>query len=237
MAHLLKLAYQLRRHRLGGWRLDRWGITLAWGASLVTVLQWLLRGQPALPAWHWLILALLILGGLGLLLLRGWAARRLYVTFEPQRQAVAPPGKALPAEDKVRLWATGHFEVEGKARILVDLTAYWRTYASREHAVLAIQRRTRFLLAHSPEEDVGMWYIFIRPDTVLGVTPGDLRFGARRSPALCVAYRHQPPAADGKRPPKPIVAALYLAFDDETTREQVWADLAADHEPAAAGTG
>ncbi len=75
-ARILRLAYQLRHHRVGSWALDRWGVTLAWGGSILIGLQWLLRGQPVLPAWHWVILALLLLGGLGLLILRGWAARR-----------------------------------------------------------------------------------------------------------------------------------------------------------------
>ena len=33
-ARILKLAYQLRLHRVGGWALDRWAVTLAWGASV-----------------------------------------------------------------------------------------------------------------------------------------------------------------------------------------------------------
>jgi hypothetical protein len=236
VARLLEFAYQLRRHRLGDWGLDRWGMTLAWGASVVILVQWLLRGRPVLPVWHWLILTLLILGGLGLLLLRKWAARRLYVEFEPQPRLVPPPGKALMPEDKIPLRATGRFEVNGRARVFADLTAYWRTYASREHALLAIQHRTRFLLAYSPGEDVGMWYIFIRPDAVKGIVPGNLCYGGRSSPALRVAYRHQPPTVEGKRPPKPIVATAYLAFDDDVAREQVWADLAMDREPEATRT-
>ena len=88
-ARIFELAYQLRLHRVGGWALDRWAVTLAWGASALILTQWAWRGQPVLPAWHWLILALLLLSGAAVMALRGWAARRSYVVFLPE------PGLAL----------------------------------------------------------------------------------------------------------------------------------------------
>jgi hypothetical protein len=228
-ARLFKLAYQLRLHRVGGWALDRWAVTLAWGASALIVTRWMLRGQPALPAWHWLILVLLVLSGTAVVILRGWAAGRSYVVFLPQPDlAPAAPAPLLP-EDKVPLRATGRFEVEGRERQFVDLTAYWRTYASREHAVLAIQQPTRFFLGHSRAEDAGMWYAFVPPAAVGEVTPGALRYGRQVRPGLRVVYRRQPPATEGKRPPKPVDAAVYLAFEDKAARERVWADLVADN--------
>lgn len=228
MAHLLKLAYQLHSHEFGGWRLDRWGVTLAWGAALVIVAQWLWRGRPDLPAWHWLVLALLVLGGLALLILRGSAAHRRYVVFVPQTGRAAPAAQPLAPDDKLSVRATGCFEVQTKVRVLADLPAYWRTYASREHAVLAIQNMGRFLgLGATPEENVGMWYIFIRPEAVLGVTAGQLTYGARTGPGLSVAYRYTRLAVEGKPPPKPVTEAVYLAFADEAARDAVWADLLA----------
>ena len=120
--------------------------------------------------------------------------------------------------------------MQGRERFFADLTAYWRTYASREHAVLAIQHPSRFLLlGHSRDEDAGMWYAFIPPAAIAEVTPGQLRYGRQVSPGLRVVYRRQPPARDGKRPPKAVVATIYLAFEDEATRVRVWADLVADN--------
>ena len=58
--------------------------------------------------------------------------------------------------------------------------------------------------------------------------PGQLRYGRQVNPGLRVVYRRQPPARDGKRPPKTVVATIYLAFADEASRARVWADLAAD---------
>ena len=142
-ARLLDLAYRLRRHRLGDWTLERWGVMLAWGATLVILAQWLVRGRPALPPWHWVILALLLLGGLTLKGLGFWAARRSFVSFAPQPDLVAPAPAALPPEEKILLHATGIFEVQSKTRFSVNLLAYWRTYASREHAILAIEHPSR----------------------------------------------------------------------------------------------
>ena len=237
-SRIFKLAYQLRLHRVGGWALDRWAVTLAWGASVFILTRWMWRGQPVLPAWHWLILALLVLSGAVVVVLRGWAARRSYVVFSPE-PGLAPPAHApLTPEDKIPLRATGRFDVQSRERLFADLPAYWRTYASREHAVLAIQHPTRFLcLSHSRDEDAGMWYAFIPPAAIARVTPGKLRYGRQVSPGLRVVYRRQPPARDGKRPPKAVVATIYLAFEDEASRARVWADLVADVDVTSAGRG
>jgi len=193
------------------------------------VTQWAWRGQPALPAWHWLILALLLVGGAAVLFLRGWAARRYYVVFITELDLAPPAPLPLLPEDKIPLRATGRFDVQSRERLFADLPAYWRTYASREHAVLAIQHPSRFFLARSRAEDAGMWYAFIPPAAITAATPGALCFGRRISPGLRVIYRRQPPAIDGKRPPKSVLATIYLAFEDEASRVRVWADLVADN--------
>jgi hypothetical protein len=226
---IFELAYRLRLHRVGGWALDRWAVTLAWGASALILMQWAWRGQPILPAWHWLILALLLLSGAAVMAARGRAARRSYVVFITEPKLTPPAPLPLQPEDKILLRATGRFDVQSKGRLFADLPAYWRTYASREHAVLAIQHPSRFLLAHSGDEDVGMWYAFIPPAAITEVTPGALRYGRRIGPGLRVTYRRQRPVPEGKRPAKAAAAAIFLAFDDNVTRARVWADLEADN--------
>lgn len=233
MPQLLYLAYQLRAHRFGDWALDRWGATLAWGASAVVVGQWLLRGRPALPIWHWLILGLLLAGGIGLLALRGWAAKRAYVVFAVDTQTSKPHPHALPPEDKVALRATGRFEVEGKTGLFADLLAYWRSFGSREHAVMAILHPHRFLgLGRIPDERLGMWYIFIQPDALIEVTPGQLTFGRQTRPALRVVHRYTPPRPEGKKAHPPVRETVYLAFEAIGARAAVWADLMADDSSA-----
>jgi hypothetical protein len=228
---ILEFAYRMNQHRIAGWRIDRWGVTLAWGAGVLILLLWLLRGMPPVSAGHWFLLALLALAGLSLLILRSWAQGRSYVAFTPQSDAAAPEAAALQPADKVLVRATGRFEVEGRPGFFADLMAYWRTFASREHAVMAIAHEARFLgVAHRPIEDVGMWYAFFRPETIESVTPGSMNFGTRAGPALRIAYRYTPAPDEGKRRArsKPARTILYLACEDEASRARIWADLLAD---------
>ena len=125
---IFRLAYQLRFHRVGGWAPDRWAVTLTWGASALILAQWAWRGQPALPAWHWLILALLLLSGAAVAVLGGWAARRSYVVFAPEPGLAPPAPLPLLPQEKIPLHATGRFDVQSRERLFADLPAYWRTY-------------------------------------------------------------------------------------------------------------
>lgn len=232
MAYILKFVYLLRSHRLGQWGLDRWTITLAWGLAAVLVLGWLLRGRPALAPWHWGVLALLLLAGGGLFVLRVWGERCGYAVFVPELQVASPGPRALAPADKVAVWATGHFEVEGHSSFLAGLQAYWRTFASREHAVMAIRHRSRFLLAgKSPEEQIGMWYIFIPADHVERIIPGRIAFGRVHGPGLRIDYRLPKDASSPGRllraGPRAAHDTVYLRFTDEAARALVWADLLA----------
>ncbi len=230
---LLKLFYNLRSHRIGEWSVDRLLVTFAWAASAFVLLRWVLRGQPPLAWWHWLILALLILGGLAIIVLARLAARHDFVRFTPQPELAPPAAVPLAPQDKVQTYATGHFEVEGKAGFFAGLLAYWRTFATREHAVMAIIHRTRFLgLAVTADAQLGMWYIFIAPETIEEARAGQLEFGGQRRPALCITYRHTAPQTAAKRLVRrlrtPVTRrAVYLAFEDTTARDRVWSDLAA----------
>jgi hypothetical protein len=232
LSRLLRTLYQLRYHEFAGWELDRWLATLTIGAGL---LVWLIgRSDPGPTAM--LESATLALVGIAVLLLRRWAAGRMYVVFRPQPECPAPSGLALDPTDKISLRVTGEFEVEGKQHFFADLLAYWRTFATREHAVMAIQHASRYLLLGSmPGRDVGMWYIFFQPAMLTGVAPGQLIWGGQGRLALRVSYNLpltvQPsllrsllrlPVETSER------RLVYLAFDDEPGRSQVWADLLAD---------
>lgn len=225
---LLRIFYQLRNHRIGEWALERVLVTAAWVVAGFVLLRWFMRGQPPLAAWHWLVLALLILGGLALFVGARLAAARRYVRFDAQPGLAPPVAAALTPQDKVQARVTGRFEVEGKAGFFADLLAYWRTFATREHAVMAIVHPSRFLgLARTAGEHVGMWYIFFHPHVIEEIAAGELNFGGQRAPALRVAYRHTPQKA-GKRSPRTTREVVYLAFEDDGARQKVWADLLAD---------
>jgi len=232
VSRLLWLAYRLRTHRLGEWPLEEWPPILTLGASAFLLVRWLWRGMPSQPAWDWAVIAMLLLAGAATLWLAAWAAGRMYVVFEPENELAPPGAQALDPEDKVMTYATGRFEVAGREHLFAGLLAYWRTFATREHTVMAIAHATRFLVAgRTPEQDVGMWYLFVRPGAIESISAGTLSFGVRRGPALRVVHRRDRDAqAETRRPGKsgPRRDTFYLSFDDASARNRVWADLLAD---------
>ena len=52
IARWYRLAYQLRTHRLGDAALDVLARNLGLAAAAIILLQWVIRGRPALPTWH-----------------------------------------------------------------------------------------------------------------------------------------------------------------------------------------
>ncbi len=226
-ARLLKLAYQLRTHKFVDTQQDVLGRNLALVAAAIILIQWLVRGRPPLPAWHWLVLALILLVALGLIVLRGWARRAGYVAFGAQPDLTKPEPLRMVPDGKEAAFATGRFEVEVKEAYLANLTAYWRTFGSREHTVMAIQHASRFLLGGLPSEMIGMWYAFFKPEDIDEVTAGTVAFGVGPRPGLQVVYRRLPPS-DGKKAKKPVRETLYLGFETDAARDRVWADLLAD---------
>lgn len=228
-AKLLWLIYQLRTHRLGEWSLLHWGKVVGRSAIGLILAQWLLRGRPAAPLEHWAILLLILAVVAALTVLDSWASRRMYVIFSPQPAVPVPAPQPLNPQDKVAVSATGEFTVEEKTRLFADLPAYWRTFASREHAIMAIVHDSRFLLlGRLPEHDLGMWYIFFTPKMCETITPGALHYGSTHRPALRITYRHTPPATSQRKPPKPTTQILYLGFADMAAQQTVWADLLSD---------
>ncbi len=230
MTRWMRVAYGLRTHRLGGWSLERWGVILALGVVALLVLRWLFRGRPPTPWWHWLGAVVLAAGACVLVALGQWAAARGYVMFMPASAPLAsPPAQALDPRDKVAVRATGRFEVETRAHYYAHLPAYWRSFASREHAVMAKVDPSRFLLiGRSSEEERGLWYIFIRPEAVRAVSAGRLAFGSDEKPALRVDYSRSEAVANGKKPARTVSETAYLAFEDVAARALVWGDLLAD---------
>ena len=205
---LFRLSYQLSNHRCNGWPLDYW---LSFALVLVAGLA-SLRVVPGARATIYAVVGVF----LGLCVLAFWARRNHYVIFSAEDSPACPgPVAPLRPSDRIELRATGRFEVEGKEHHFSERMACFRTFATREHVVMAIVPPSRFLLLGTrPESEVGMWYIFFRPEQVLDLTLGTLRFGRRPRPALravCQAEKGQ--------------ETVYLSFDDHAERQRVWADL------------
>ncbi len=217
---LFRWAYQLHRHEWNGWPLDRW----LRAALLVIGGLGPFVGRPG--GWLLALAAGILL--IGHVAVGVWASRSAYVEFvadeSPAQQPPGDPAKLHP-QDKVEVRATGLFEVEGRSQFFAELQAYFRTFATREHAVMALVPRSRFLwVGQWPEHELGMWYIFFLPQQVVSLEGGFLAFHGAPRPALRVTYRAQ----KGQE-------RVYLSFANEEERRRVWADIAHDaafHSPA-----
>jgi hypothetical protein len=230
---IYQFVYNLERHRLFRVRLHRWLIFLClilplamwfrlWGASYFT------------SAFSTLIAA-------GVLVAMWWARRQRYVRFvdcvqsgpatyslaaeESTRRAASQHSTDLPlaASSKVRVQATGFFEVSGRRRYFVEARADYTTFETREHCVMARIPLSRFLLlSKSNEDETGWWYIFFQPSMIRSVEAGLLYFGRRPRPALRLEVAHD----DNHKG-----EVLHLSFETEATRSRVMADLRHDIVP------
>ncbi len=212
-----RFLYNLDTHRFVEVKMRTW---LNWALVILAVLALLVRfpGSPLAAA---LLLALVALLGLG----RRYARRRHYIHFAPQQTPKPPedPPAPLWPEDKLLHHASGHFQVEGKEADWAGLIAYYRTFETREHAIMARRTPSQFLkIGEIDPLTLGMWYIFITPENLLNVTPGRIYFGGEGEPGLRLRWRR----FDEKG--KPIDDVAFLHFDSVADRERVQADLLLD---------
>ncbi|HEY51990.1 MAG TPA: hypothetical protein G4N94_00860 [Caldilineae bacterium] len=208
-----RLLHNLHNHIWGDLPLSVWLLFLL---AVLAILFYfgVLPGDVALAA---LMIALILL----LLMSNWWAKRRFYVLFVALEPAAKPTSPAaLKPQDKVLVRATGEFSVGGKTKRFTDLLAYYRTFETREHAIMARKTPSRFLmLGRSRPEHLGMWYIFIMPEHLRAVTPGRLYFGAVPNPALRLDYVRFTNKGKARS------AVAYLSFETEKSMQQVLADL------------
>ena len=193
---------------------------LNWALVMLALLALLLVGGAA----RW-VLAAIPLGLILLLsLLNRIARRRYYIHFIPETpEPPEDPPPPLWPQDKLLHHASGHFEVEGKEADWARLIAYYRTFETREHAIMARLTPARFLkVGEFPPQQLGMWYRFIAPDDLLEVEPGRIYFGGREEPGLRLRYRR----VNDKG--KPLEDRFFLHFDSEADRARVLADLLLD---------
>jgi len=216
MGRYFRLLYKLRHHVWINIPLNTWLVLLLLVLAPLFYFD-VLPGGSALAIF---VLALIMV----LYLSQWWANSRLYVLFEAAESAnEAGSPTVLESRDKVLLRASGVFAVEGEEKRFTDLLAYYRTFETREHAVMARQTPTRFLgLGRSRPETLGMWYIFFIPDNLNAVTPGRLYFGSAPHPALRLDYVRLTPK-DKKKD-----SIVYLSFETERSMQQVLADLLLD---------
>ncbi len=228
---LWALAYRMQLFQIGSTTIQRTVLSLAWGVPVAILALWFLRGMPQVSLLHWLVMAFLVLVAASVTVLVVCSRREQFVDFVRQPEVRPPQPMGLDPSDKTQVHATGGFEVEGKRHQYVDLLAYWRTFSTREHAVMAILHASRLLgIARVPEDHVGMWYIFFRPEMIESIDAGSMTHGRDRRQALRIRYWRTPEAKDDRhaRRAKPILETVFLSFGDDGERRRVWADLLAD---------
>jgi hypothetical protein len=214
------LVYGLVRGQISGVPLIRWP---QW-ALLIFGLVWGLAGLPG--GWWvasvWLVLLVILQAAV-------WQLRRHnYVTFYPQRlpQISAQP---LAASVKIPIFVSGLVAVEHKERRFTWLPAFYRTFASREHALLCqVGERPALSLGQWAEGEPGLWYVFFTPEAIQAIHWGVLTFGRNRRQALAVQYSYLPPRKQENKPPAPVKETVYLAVLDEAAGHTILADLLYD---------
>jgi hypothetical protein len=220
---IYQFVYNLERHRLFNIRLRRW---LIFWCLVLALTMWLKFWQASK------LTATLVTGGaVAVLIVIWWAGRQRYVRFVARVPNLTPTvplaveeganqvanRQPLPTMSKIRVRATGFFEVSGKQRYLVETPSDYTAFETREHCVMARIPHSRFLLlGQSNQDEVGWWYVFFQPDMIRSLETGWLHYGAR--PRL--ALRLEIALADDS--PNEI---LYLSFDEEATHWLVLDDL------------
>lgn len=206
VGRLLKLSHQLSRHYYGALPVGVWIVVLA----LLVAITGLWRHWPlAAPA----LASAVALAGLALMV---WGRIQRYHRFRPAPSAPAPEVPHIPLRgvEHIKIRATGRLSVEGKEHFFVNLEAIYHTFETREHAVMAHVPWSRFLLARSRRQYVGMWYAFFKPEDIRRIEIGELEYGLPYRPALRLHYQG----------PKREETVL-LAFSSEEERARALSDL------------
>jgi hypothetical protein len=210
---LFQAFYQLRRHFLLGLRADRWLLLVLASTAAYAVL----RGV-ATRTWIPAALAAAVHA-------LGWVSHKARFVVFRSEQSILPTSLAAlrSADTELHLWASGRFSVHEQTRDLANQPASYTTPRSREHIIMTLLQPTRrLLLARSPADDWGWWYIFIKPDELVSATPGRQYCGWRARPALKLDHLTENDKGEL------IPAVTTLAFDCEPSRALVWEDLTRD---------
>lgn len=209
--------YRLNRHHFSDLPLSRW---IQIGLLALAVILFLVR----VPA-YWVVSGALILSFLLFTGVSTYWRRQNYVTFTEKPKPKVTPTPLKPA-DKLPILASGYFSVEGKFAYFTWLQGYFRTFATREHALLCLAQPSRFaLLGHWPEKEVGMWYIFFRDHEVDSIRWGEIRHGADTLPALAVDHQIFIPKRGRFDRDKTLHRTVYIACREEPDLHRIFADL------------
>jgi hypothetical protein len=128
----------------------------------------------------------------------------------------------------VPIHASGYFTVEEKSERFTWIQGYFRTFATREHAVICLLQPKRFLLAEWPERDVGMWYVFFSPKAVRNIRYGTVSFGRTTQPCLAIEHDIHIPKRGRFSRERTVQETVILASPTEEDTRRILADLLHD---------
>lgn len=217
---LRTLLYNAYRHEFGGAPLSRWLIILLFAIAFF----W---ATGLLPGRWWVSGAALLLA-IGLIATIATLRKRGFVHFKAEARPEIVAAK-LPPNDKIAVNVTGLFSVEGQEARYTGLPGFYRTFATREHALLCLVRDRRFLkIGRWPAMPTGMWYIFFTPQITRAFSYGQLHFGKQPTPAIAVDYEIVIPKSSRFRRDKIVNETIYIACQNEQDAARILADLMAD---------
>lgn len=220
------LLYWMGWAEFGGQRLRRW-------LALLLIALCLLVALVHVPtAWAISVLTVVLLGAI--FLLRPLYQRNHFVRFAAEVSPAAGddgatnPARALAPADKVPVHASGTLSVNGKRRDFVWLPGFYRTFATREHALLCLCRDRRILgVGAPPEAEMGLWYAFWFGENTLTVTRGSVSVGGAWHPGIRLVYQPADKKSRfGQNTPAPDT--IYLACQSIPDRDRIWCDMQID---------
>ncbi|MBX3015503.1 MAG: hypothetical protein KF832_28540 [Caldilineaceae bacterium] len=222
---LRTLLYYTSRYHLGSTPIFRWLLVLLVGcALLVAVGGW---------AENWWLIALCGVLWVGILGVFHYWRRRDFVHFVPSAVPTRSARLMAPHE-KAPVMVTGLFSVEHKYKRFTWLPGFYRTFATREHALLCqVLQKPWAGLGRWPEEEVGLWYVFFSPQAIRTIQWGELYFGAEVRPAIAITHQVELPKKSRFRREQVRDETVYLAFTEAQVGEAIWADLHHDFSPTA----
>lgn len=151
--------------------------------------------------------------------------RRDFVEFQAKSRTDVSAASLAP-EDKIPVYVTGLLSVEGRFRRFTFTPAFYRTFATGEHALLGlVRKRSLWNIANWPEDEPGMWYAFVLPEQIRQVEAGDISFGGKPLAAVSVAYSLTLPAKNRFRGERTVTETLFIAAETRQDADRIIADL------------
>ena len=151
-----------------------------------------------------------------------------FVRFAAQKSSEPIP-TILPVQDKVAVYVTGECSVEGKHRRFSCLPGFYRTFATREHALLCqVKDRRIFGIASWDSAEVGLWYVFFHPATIRKIEIGNLFYSNQAMPTVAIHYLATVKVNKNGEAEKTAVQTVFVSTLDPSELERIVADLLVD---------